>query len=161
MDYLGVHLIDREARYMISRLDHPDWHDYYWTDNKVQKCPAIQQLSALEKDKQLIMFFQTYQSGFLYQIRGEIMGKVSPGFSILMGNPHNGNRIQFCITFQDGMSIDRLNANVLMQLVKDLAKMKSLLDPFMEYFTKVGNLAYGGDLRNFIKKNQLTFPEDL
>ena len=154
VDYLGIHVIDKDSRYMISRLDHQAWHDYYWEDSKVTVCPSMQQLTMLGRQQQIILFFQTYQSRFLYEARDEIIGKVNLGSSILMGDQDTGNRIQFCITFQDGLSIDCLNVNILMSLVKDLNNYKTILNPFMEYFTKVGNLNYTEDLKMFVNKRK-------
>jgi hypothetical protein len=160
IDYCGIHLMDRESLYMISRLDQEKWHQYYWQENRIKLCPAIQQLYLLEKNQQIIMFFQTYQPREVYEARGEIIGKITPGFSLLIGDNNTGNKIQFCITFKDGMSIDRLNANILMKLVKDLSNVKNILNPFMQYFSQVGNLNYTTDLKNFVNKKKLLFSLD-
>lgn len=157
IDYLGIHIIDRESKYMISRLDHERWHDFYWQDEKIKSCPAIEQLSVLDKNQQIILFFQTYQTRMLYEARGEIIGKITPGCSILLGDRTSGNRIQFCITFKDDKSIDKLNASILMNLISDLNQVKTILNPFMEYFTQVGNMEYTETLKEFVNKKRLKF----
>lgn len=155
IDYLGINMTDSRSEYLFSRLDHDKWHEYYWYHDKVRVCPSLQQLMTLKNKEQQILFFQTYQTRTLTNIRAEIIGKASSGCSLLFSNEKSGNKIQFCITFKDNISIDKLNSNILMTLVADLNKIKGFLDPYMEYFINVGNLNHTKDLINFTDKKKM------
>ena len=158
IDYLGIHAIDFKGEYLYSTRGHDGWHNFFWKTNRIEKCKAVKTLLDSKNVKSGLMFFNSYLNEDLLDIRAEIVGERKSGFSLLFQNLKNENKIMFCLTFKDYISLDNLNRNVLLELIDDMYKSTSLIDPFLFWFKKIGNLNYTNELEKEIERSKFIVP---
>jgi hypothetical protein len=156
IDYLGIHAMDVKSEYLYSTRGHDGWHNFFWKTNRIEKCKAVKALFD-SKNINGLMFFNSYLNEDLLDIRAEIIGERKSGFSLLF-NGTNDNKIMFCLTFKDYISLDSLNRQVLLELIDDMYKSTILMDPFLFWFKKIGNLNYTKDLEQELEKTKFVVP---
>jgi hypothetical protein len=156
IDYLGIHATDVNCEYLYSTRGHTGWHDFFWKTNRIEKCKAVKHLID-NNQKNGLMFFKSYLNDDLLNIRGEIVGTKKSGFSLLFQNI-DGNKVMFCLTFKDCISVDTLNRKTLLELIDDMYKSTILIDPFLFWFKKIGNVNYTSELEKELEKANFIVP---
>lgn len=158
IDYLGIHAVDLKTEYLYSTRGHEGWHDFFWKTNRLEKCKAVKTLLSSKNVESALMFFNSYLNEDLLDIRAEIVGTRKSGFSLLFQNVKNENKTMFCITFKDYISLDNLNKKVLLELVDDMYKSTNLMEPYLFWFKKIGNLNYTNELKRELEKTKFIVP---
>lgn len=134
VDYLSVQVVDKTTDYYFRNFGHDKWHEYCWDLNLLSVCPALPKTKKLSQDENYISFFLNFRTKRGTDLRADIIGELKEGSSILFYNEKTGNKVQFCITFIKGISINTLNKKIFFSLMNDLYSARHILDPFMDYF---------------------------
>ena len=161
IDYLGVQGIDKDFECLYTVRGDSKLHEFATKHKFVYHCKAVQKLINLNQNENCVMFFSTYANSKIKQqleIRAEIIGIKKNGFSVLLQSPETKNKVMFCITFADNMTIDQLDRKVFFKLVNHLQKATVILDPFLLWFRNIGNLIYTPAMEKSINKTEFFLP---
>lgn len=157
-DYLGIHLFNQKTDLFFSNIPHDIWHDYYWA-HYMQGCPTLKMSSQLKRGENGFLFFFDYNNGGL-EVRTSIINEQKEGFTIMFHNDISGNKMQFTLTFKDNKSISSFDANSFRSLIMDLKKLESVIDDFIEYFDKTGEIKDSIEMSDFIRKKNYVLSLD-
>jgi hypothetical protein len=153
IDYCGIHAFDKDIQYLYSVRDNSLLHEFYWQNNIFYDCKAVQKLINLKKDENGILFFQSYEYKIqTLHMRAFVIGRKKSGFSVLLQDKINGNKVMFCITFKDDACINNMNKSILFSLINHLNQYKTIINPFLSWFKKIGNLSPTLEMQKEMKK---------
>lgn len=166
IDYFGIHAIDKDLEYLYSIRGNEDWHNYFWKNNMINTCKAVKQLLELHTGSDGILFFNTYLSPSTLNTRALIIGEKKSGLSFLFQSKKTNNKFMFCVTFQESSKINgvscntiqNMSKNILLQLTNDLYKCIEIIEPYLIWYKRIGNLIPTPSLKKELDKTPFILP---
>ena len=87
------------------------------------------------------------------KVSSYLLGINLEGYHFSFNNSITNNKIYFVIAFQN-ISINEIKYATYASLIKDLEKLESMLDTFLEYFKLYGTIDDSIILQNMLNKNE-------
>jgi hypothetical protein len=163
IDYISMHIINRERNLIFFRMDNEKWHQWLGANKlDLSHLPIlVNNLENLAPNQMYLEYFDTYIPTEPTLIRAEIFGvRKYGGCEIIMTNENN-DIIVYSITFKDDKSLGLLPQNILNELIKDLGRYRNLFTPFIRYGEMGGDFfdkkKLNPHLENFKNNNRSLF----
>lgn len=165
IDHVEIDGVDKDKECIVFNIGSSTWEDYLWKTKYIFLWSEVDKeisLSSLNGDENRLLFPQeilTSQEVVLdlfdhTALRASIMGKYrSNAYAIMFSNKETGQRIQFCISFENNRPITNLSRNAFFELMNDLKSAEHILKPFVEYFAEHGNIQDSLSLDAKVREN--------